>query len=348
MKIKNQKIATISGPILLGLFCFFIFPQNASAQGTTLKISPSLLKIEAKPPADIWSSFSIENQSDQPVNLTIGYKPFDQLASKNGNVVFLQDGLQVPGLDKKIFEKIQIVNDENISQNTISIGPRQREKLRLRIMLPANEPTSDYYFSLVFLQSTNQTNQNTSNGVNKSQESISSIQTGIGMNVLLAIGDKETPQATIDTFTTPWFNQNGPVPFNLTVFNNGVHFIAPKGAIFIKNMFGQTIGKISIPSTVILAGTSRTLAGKGVQLNANSLANSILNNNQQNLGFIVWPEHFLFGMYTATLSLSLSDNGPVYERSITFFAFPLNYLLGLLLLLALLFYSYRRVKKKLF
>src|SRR5216683_2717465 len=250
--------AKISFAFLLLALLSFKFPCLTFAEGTALKISPVLFRIEANPPADIWTPFIIENQSDQPVSLKIGYKAFDPQASKNGSVVFLKNGQAIQGQDKKIFEKMQIVDDLNISHDNVDLGPRQKKRFRLRILLPANEPTSDYYFSLLFLQSLQQTDQKNSQENIENQKSSLILQAGVGMNVLLAIGAKETPIGSIETFTAPRFSNTGPIPFTLSVHNSGMHFFTSQGNILIKNMFGQNVGKVIIPPSVILAGTSRT------------------------------------------------------------------------------------------
>jgi hypothetical protein len=108
-------------------------------------------------------------------------------------------------------------------------------------------------------------------------------------------------------------------------------------------MFGQTIGRVTIPSTTILAGTGRTFTN-------NSFVDPTIygssNTTSQNSPILIWPEQFLLGMYTATLSLTLSPNGPMYARTIHFFAFPLNYLLSLCILIVIILLIYLRVKKK--
>lgn len=343
MKIKKIQLEIISFVIVVGAL-FFTFPSSALADGISLKVSPSLFEIQAKPPADVWAPFTIENQSNQPVNLIIGYKAFDPQASQNGKVAFLKNGQQISGEDKKIFEKIQVVDDNNISHSTLSLGPKQTERFRLHITIPINEPSDDYYFSLIFLQSQNTTSQSTSKAIKSNQDSFSTIQGGIGSNILLAVGDKEIPEANIENFSTSWVRDSGPVPFNLTVFNEGLHFINPSGIILIKNMFGQTIGKITIPPSVILAGTGRTLTSNSFQDYAN---NTIMNQNDTLLPQLIWPKHFLLGMYTATLTFSLSNSGPTYTRSIHFFVFPFNYLIDILITAVVIFLIYIRVKRKL-
>lgn len=323
MKITNPKLKIIVF-FLTSMSLFFVFSKNVFANGTSLTVSPSVIEIQAKPPADAWAPFTIENQSDQSVNLTIGYKTFDPQASQNGNVTFLKNGQQIPGGNKKIFENMQVVDSNNISHSTLILGPKQKERLRLHIILANDEPNSDYYFSLIFLETSNKINQNDSKNIKRSQESISSLLTGIGIDILLAVGDKEQAQGNINDFSTNWFDEAGPIPFNLTVFNQSAHFISPKGIILIKNMFGQAIGKIAIPSTVILSGTGRSFI------------------NPQ----LIWRKHFLLGMYTATLYFTLSDNGPIYTRSIHFFVFPLDYLVETIVILVILSLIYSRLKKK--
>jgi hypothetical protein len=341
----NTQSSIIKLCLMVSIFVCILafFPKNAWADGPSLKVSPSTLQIQAKPPADIWAPFTIENQSSQPIQLQIGYKPFNPLDSQNGNVTFLQDEQTVSGRDKKIFQKIQVIDDNNISRDTISLGPKQREHLRLRITLPVGEPTDDYYFSLIFLEKSNQSNQKASKDSKKSQESYSNIQTGIGINVLLAIGEIETPQITIGNFTTAFFRDAGPVPFSLTIYNDGRHFVTPHGEIQIKNMFGQTVGEISLPSSVVLAGTGRTYTGN----NADTFANNfwgLEDNSTSNQ--LVWQEHFLLGTYTATLYLS-SNNRPLYSKTINFFAFPLKPTLIILLVLFVILIIVHRVKIKL-
>jgi len=104
-------------------------------------------------------------------------------------------------------------------------------------------------------------------------------------------------------------------------------------------MFGQKVGKIVVPKEVLLAGTTRTFTGT----NPNAFANNETGvaADQQ----LVWPEHFLLGEYSATLTLSLSDKGPTYTRTIHFLAIPLISLGYALISLLILCYISLRIKK---
>ena len=316
------------------------FQQQAYAVGTNLKLSPSSIRIQAQPPADVHAPFTIENPSENPISLKIGYKLFDSQNSQNGTVTFLKNGSSISGQDQKFFEKVQVIDSDNFSHDIIELGPKQRKQLMLRINLPSGQSSADYYFSLVFLENITQIDQTSINRDKNQQPSAITLQSGIGTNVFLAVGPKEGPQASIDTYETPWLKLGGPVPFLLRVSNDGTHYISPSGTVTIKNMFGQTVDKVQIPKSVILAGTSRTFTSTTSQTTATDkqlLAGST----------IVWPEKFLLGVYTATLDLSLSDEGPVVTKSIRFTVLPLIFILGFILLIAALSYIYLRIKKKL-
>src|SRR5438445_12293708 len=87
------------------------------------------------------------------------------------------------------------------------------------------------------------------------------------MNVLLSVGAKDQsleqtkqPKGSLEEFSAPLSMESGPLPFTIRVKNTGMHFMSVKGVILVKNMFGQTVGRIDIPPTNILANSDRFLA----------------------------------------------------------------------------------------
>jgi hypothetical protein len=320
---------------LTPLFLIGSFPQAAYAEGLSLKINPSVLQIRAQSSSEARAPFIIQNQSDQSIKLKIGYKLFNPEESQNGKVEFLSE----PGSKESIFEHIQVVDLENTPINTLDLGPKQQKQLQVRVSLPENQPSSDYYFSLIFLHDIPpQTDQNSTIRDKKDQHTITTIQGGIATNVLLAVGSRETAQGYIEEFSTPIYLQSGPVPFTINVKNSGLHYINPKGTIMIKNIFGQTVGKVEIPPTAVLAGTTRSLLDK------DQLQNAIKDEKNSKA---LWQERFLLGFYSANINIAMAPEGPFYNQTVRFFAFPLHVLLGLILLIALVVSIYLRVKKKL-
>jgi len=331
--MKNQKskfAKTFSFLLAILTFNFFLFtcnPSKANAEGVSLKLSPSLLQIKAQAPVEIKAPLTIENLSDNSVSLKTQFKLFK--GNANGQVEILSD----KDNHSDIFSKIQLTEKDS-PLGTLSLGPKQKKDLNLKISIPEGQISSDYYFSLIFVSQPDSTQQNPAGP--SGQNSFSNLSGGIAMNIILSIGPKSSPRdeagkasGSIEEFSSPEFLQGGPVSFNLRVKNSGAHFVSPKGTIYIRNMFGQTIGKIDLPAQNILANSTRSLT------NDNSVSNSA-----------VWPEKFLLGFYTANLSLDLSPHGPTLTKTTQFAAFPLKLGIGIALGIILFLIIYKRVKLK--
>lgn len=265
--------------------CYLILattPVEASA--LSLSIDPPIIVINAIPPTAVTSSLTIQNKADTEVNLQIKIKPF-KAKGENGELEYLKDY-------SPIFKNIQIM-DADLPVENIALGPRQKKNLTLNINISKETSISDYYFSILFI-STNSSPIESTSSLN---------QIGIATNVLMSVGTLETPKAAIEEFSSNIFLEKDPVPFMIRIKNEGVHFIKPKGMIIIKNMFGQTIGRLDLQSANVLSDSIRAIPN------------------------VSWKESFLLGLYTATLSVSLSEEGPVFVRTIHFFAFPFQTLI---------------------
>jgi hypothetical protein len=315
-KFKMQNSALIC--LFIYLFVY-LFPPVATAEGASLSISPSLLQVETIPPATPKAPLTLENKGDEAINIQIIFKPFQPSKKEDGQIQYLNDS-ETTEAYKKIFSKIQLI-DDGIVTTHFELGPQQKKNLQLQFTIPKDESTADYYFSIIFLASTNGlTPQSpTSSGeMGQTQDqNISTINAGIAANVLLSIGQSD-PQGYIEKFSAPTFLQSGPVDFTIRIKNAGPHVITPKGIIFIKNIFGQTIGRVDLAPANILAGTTRTLT--------DALTDSQLSPHKTR-----WNEKFLLGPYTATLNLAVSDKGPIYNQSIVFLALPIQLIIAIIL-----------------
>lgn len=271
----------------------------AGAEALSLGIDPPIIEINAIPPATAVSSLNIQNKSDTQVTLQIQLKPF-KTKGENGELEYSKKPLQ-------IFGNIQIL-DANVPVESVTLGPKQQKTLTLNVNLPKETNISDYYFSVVFVSA------NTS-----AIESNSSVnQIGIAANVLLSVGPKQIPRATLEEFSAKIFHEKGPVPFTVRIKNEGAHFIKPKGEISIKNMFGQSIGKLDLFSANVLSDSIRAIPNK----NSFDFKHPIA----------LWRESFLLGLYTATLNISMSDEGPTFTKVVRFFAFPFQILIIIVLI----------------
>lgn len=321
---------------ILTTYFLILNTSTASAQGVSLRVSPSSLQIKAVAPTEITAPITLENPGDDPIDLKIEFKEFRPSDKANGEVEFLGHN------SSTIFSKIQLT-EAGISTNQLSLGPKQKKDLTLRITLTPEEKTRDHYFSVVFVSNQPQSQLTESEA---GQHSVTRINAGIAMNVLLSVTsstpDENPPQSgnvTIEEFTAPGFVEKGPVSFNVKLQNKTSNYINPKSTIYIKNMFGQLIGKIDLQQSNILANSSRYLSTQ-------NQPSSSLSEVEGHSPTALWPESFLLGFYTAELRVQVEPDAPPLTKTIRFTALPFRLLVGLTIAIVLFLIIRKRVKQK--
>lgn len=322
--------------IVIFNFSFLIFHlDKAEASALSLSIDPPIIAVNALPPSTATSNLTVQNKSDSELNLKIELRPF-KAKGENGELEFLETA-STEYANKALFLKNIEILENGVVIKTLTLGPKQEKKLDINITIPEDSSISDYYFSIVFISDNNASP--TSNATLN--------ELGIATNVLLSIGAKETPDAVITDFSTGLFFESGPVPFTLRVKNKGSHFIKPKGEILIKNMFGQSIGKLDILRSNILSSSTRALANAAYLQDLRS-QEALGEKTKSDLNFqnpkVLWKEGFLLGFYTASLALSLSNDGPVFVKQIHFFAFPFQGLIIIVIALIAFIVIRNRIK----
>lgn len=311
--------------ILFFIFVSFILslfsasPAHAQT-AVSLGIYPPIYTITTTPPAAIRQPLVIKNYTDSNLTVSIELRSFTSSPSKDGELTYTPPDQPIKGNDPHIFDKIQIFENDHPT-TTFTLTPQEAKTLELRINLPQDEPASDYYFSILFINK----------GVGNDQSNVSAVTAGIGTNVLLSVGPQTATTGSIKSFAAPGFVQHGPVPFTVEIQNNSSHFIVPKGTILVQNMFGQFIGKINLLPVNILEQSSRLIPDE-----------KNLNGTQA-----VWPEKFLLGLYKAQLTIALSDTGPIFNRTIYFFALPTEAIVACIIVLIIATIVFIRVRKKL-
>lgn len=329
--------------ILSSLFVILHFAPTAHAQGVSLGISPPVIQIEAKPPASINAPITIENNGDEPVELQIKLRGFTASPKEDGHVAYYPE--KDPRASPEIFEKIQISENDH-PRTSIQLAPQEKKTLVMHIGIPKGEPLNDYYFSVIFITKTDQSD---------SEKTASQTPAGIAINVLLSIGPKGPTKGEIAQFSSPFFLQAGPVPFTVRLKNTSDHVIVPTGEILIKNMFNQTIGRVDLLPVNILSKTTRALPDglsdaqgtPSAQLQAQFQKTH--EDWQKSVGtdpVALWPETFLLGPYTAQLTVALSDQGPVFRRTIYFFALPLSLLVSIIIGIIVAVYLTIRIRRR--
>lgn len=337
MKIKNSKSKSIYFFILALAFLFLLLPSITHAQGVDIGIFPPIFQIETSAPSTIKLPLSIDNFSDQTTNFNIYLKAFTSSKTDNGQIEYISDPNSLT--DNFLLQRVKIL-DSDLPITSVSLSPTEKKDLTLKIEIPLDQPRGDYYFSVIF----------SSTGESENNSSSTFASGGISSNVLLSVGPQGKTQGNISEFSSPFFVNSGPVAFSVALKNTSDHYITPKGNILIKNFFGQTIGKVDLLNVNILSNSSRRIPDslQSVTVNSNDYdrIKDIVEKN--NLPVAIWPEKFLLGPYNATLNISLSEKGPHFTKTITFFAFPAEFLLGLMIIIGIVIFVGARVRKNLY
>ncbi len=332
---------------VIGIICFFFLTtlylfkntSRANAQGISLSISPPLIKITATAPADIRATVTVRNTGSEPISAEIVLKPFSASDTENGQVSYPSDQQKFQGEILQLFQNIHIL-EEDTPVTSITIAPSQEKTLTLAIDLKENQTISEYYFSLLFIASP--VGSIGSIGV-KNDITGSTTPLGIGTNIILSIGPQGKPKGELVEFSAPHILEKRPVPFTIRVRNTGDRLLVASGTILITNMFGQTIGKVDLLPVNILKHTTRAIPDAKQIPSKQQLPQD----TYHHLPTAYWSESFLLGPYTATLTLSLSSQGPAIKRSIQFVALPLELLGFFALALLLTLIVVVRVRKRL-
>lgn len=330
-------------PVALIFALYVLNSTKVEASSFDLSVSPQIFQIQLTPPAVATANQTIllENKSDSPLPLTIKYQPFKP-SGDNGEITYLSSSDHL-GNDPAIYSRLTL-RENNRAVNSLVIPPQTKKQLDLNVSVPKDEPPGDYYFSILFLKDMA--------SASAQQSTFSSAVGGVAMNVLLSVGPKGKTTGTIDEFSTPFFQPEGPVSFKVRINNTSDHFIAPQAQIVITNMFGQKIGKVDLLPLNVLAHSSRSLPSKEqfqFAASGNPDKNKQITQIQHLLtdkeqAVAVWPETFLLGPYKATLTVAFSDEGPLYVKSVTFIGIPFYVILAFSICLILIVAIRSRLK----
>jgi hypothetical protein len=329
-KMKNLFIGLFVYWVICLLVVLVVFPMKTEASSVSLGVYPPIIQIDTLSPANISTDIQIQNQGEESQDLSIIIKPFKAKGSENGELSYLFASDQF-GTDPLMAQRIKIM-DGNNQISSITLAPKQEKKLKLVVDIPKGETPSDYYFSIIFAS-----NSPVNNGLSASLNTA-----GIATNVLLSIGPKAKAEGEIIEFSAPFYLESGPVPLTVRLRNQSDFFITPRGSILIKNVFGQTIGKVDLLPVNILAHSVRSIPGSD-QFDAKEFKIDAAAWQEQKA---LWSEKLLIGPYTANIAIALTEDGPVLRKTIYFVGFPTQAIIGLILIVIFLLIIGKRLQKK--
>lgn len=335
--IKENNIGPLLFSLLMmGFFCAFLV-KFSFAQETSFSIGPTLIEIEASKPSNISKNFSLKNLSDQPLQLTLELIPFTQAQKQSGQTELIFDRTRQQDTWRFLSKNVQIVTEDQ-EIKSLTLSGQQEKTLTLVINIDKNEKTRDHYFSIVFIK------QSESTPEQNKQSAMSEILPGLTSNVILSISSLEKRSGIIEEYSSPFFVDKGPVPFTVAVKNNASKYIKPYGNIVIKNMFGQTIGKVDLQPVIILSQTTRNIPNLEVKDSSeNAKIRKTYSTKKVNA---YWSESILLGPYSAQINLIISPDSKAITKTIYFIGFPVTILIALSLCLFILFFIIRKIKER--
>jgi hypothetical protein len=190
--------------------------------------------------------------------------------------------------------------------------PGESKEIPYTIKAPADaEPGS--HFGVIFFKATRVADLNAEINVG----------TQVGTLVFVTIPGDFKQSGSIEHFSAPIFSQGGPIPFSMKFDNTGTVYFEPKGMIDIYNMFGSKIASVPIGGYAVLP--------TGVK----------------DMTFNWDVSGFLLGRYHAVASVYAADGSLIASQNTAFYVVPIWWIVGFIIVLALLYYAIRFARTKL-
>lgn len=145
----------------------------------------------------------------------------------------------------------------------------------------------------------------------------------LGMLIFVTIPGSNLQKGNLLDFSSEKFIQKGPVNFKVDFENTGTVHFEPKGTISITNIFGREVANVPIEGQVVLPGGVRSLAA-----------------SWQTAGL-------LLGRYVAELNIIDGEGNELTADRIVFYALPIWYLVSFIIVVMVLFFGLKFLKRKL-
>lgn len=256
-----------------------VFAQSENS--IALAISPPTAYLKVQPGGQATHTITLENTGSQPITLQPRLVDFSS-DGKTGNPI-LSPVTSFPFLDI-----------DGTSFQPVTIAPKSKAQLTLRISVPQGAPSKEYPLTVLF--------ENTEPAEN-SLSAGAGLAASIGSNLIVLITGVDNPDVNLSLESlqiSKIHDSFRPIVFSPLVRNRGIAAAVASGSAEIKNWRGTVIASFPIYPSVILAGTSRELL---TQLNADQKQDSPL------IGPFSFKKPFFFGIYTITLTVTKGETG---------------------------------------
>ena len=324
--MKRYKFNVFILSILLTLYSLLLSPP-ASAQQLSLSMTPPLLEVVMKPGKSILIAYSVFNLAD-PAVLRSRVSSFEPLNTRGD--IRIKENLEGP-------IRFTLDNADLQMGDSFFAKTRDKKQLLLRIRAPEGAPEGDYYYTfLVEAQAP------------PGAEGVSSSQTQgrIGSNILITltnsgrvdINGKISSFDVLSGFPMNFFGKKirifdsaDKIPVRLEAANEGRNLIKPNGDITLTGNFGEKSTYSILPQN-ILAGSRRFLTA--------TPSAELFRPLPEPVSLVL--SGFFLGNYKLSTKMSFGEGSPNVFGETSFFALPIKFLMGLLIVIVLGLYLVRR------
>lgn len=311
------------------IFLFFIImlvkPNYAFSEATALGLYPPLIAVKANERAKIETYINLSNFSNNDISVSIS---FQQLLGKS-----LGDQNSKLVSNSKDFTEFYTTSislyDKDKEVNIIDIPAKQSKKIKLTIDNSIKEK-KDYYFAITFTQE------------NKEQinSSASFIEGSIGVNILLSLNQKNSPDIIVEGLKSAPFHISTPADFRIQVKNQSQDFKEIYGYLLLRDIFGNPIDRVELMPSFVFPKSAVFMETK--------VSKTEKRTNNEEVNIIRSKEKNLIGFYTAELHIFDQFNPNKEQvRSNFFFVLPIKIITILTIFSLVIISIYLKVNKKL-
>ncbi|MFH1894281.1 MAG: hypothetical protein ABH813_00020 [Patescibacteria group bacterium] len=245
-------------------------------------LSPTKVELFMDPGEKIGKEIMITNRTGNTVNFSIGIEDFKGSRDINQPIIFL-------GKEKDPYSLKDLISPE-IRGFTLRHG--QRIYIPVEVSIPLDADSGGRY-GVVF--AVIKPDVSTAAEANAGQVAIVA-RAGVLFFVRVN-GDTKEEGSLKDFQISKKFYEKGPILFDVLFENNGSVHLSPYGTIEITNLLGGNVGKIELDPWFVMPDSLR-------------------------LREAVWEGGFLFGKYTATVTVSRGYRDIIDQKSISFWVIP--------------------------
>lgn len=277
---------------VLFLSVIVLLPSTASAQDRPkrgLSISPPVFELSANRGDTLTNTIRLDNLSEDNVEVSTELRNFTALGEK-GQVSLSKDDTPFP-----------LANWTKVTPAAATLAPKESKIFTFTITIPADGQPGGHFGSVVFMTKPSQSSDRT----------MASVSQELGSLVLLRVAGEATEELSIENFQT--LNRSGKdndsakptkvlpggnIIFESRVANNGNVYLKPRGVITVNDIFGRKIGEFPLDSQNVLPQAVRRIETQ-------------------------WHSPFMFGRYTANISLAYGvNNEHIATASTSFWVVP--------------------------